>query len=452
VKLRWGRPFTVHVDPLPSAGRAAGAPASDRREAGAPASDRRSPGRLLGHRADNDGDWGYLWLAPELRPPWLDDEGVWLWASLSPERVEGETLAAFISRGRPPRPAIVRGESRVAFLFDWARAFEHLLLERYLPVRRPLHSRLPFHSHVVPAAVRVTAARAKTAVERLRRPRYPRWPIEPSLETLRHVLYRAANMAGVEVAWPPRLHGRGPLLVLTHDVDSGRGLRLSLEVAAVEEGLGLRSTWFVVPRRIQLEGNALERLRSHGHEIGCHGFDHSYRTPFLDADRMRRRLDLGRAALEAFSPKGYRSPGLLRTPALYEELGRLFAYDSSVPDTELYTGAGAGNGCASTMPFQRGGLWVLPATLPLDALLLHYGFGADETFSLWERKLDWIAAVGGVAVATTHPEPQYLGRKEMMRGYERFLARALERGATALTAWEALQRWRVAVEGGASDG
>jgi len=130
---------------------------------------------------------------------------------------------------------------------------------------------------------------------------------------------------------------------------------------------------------------------------------------------------------------GFRSPGLLRTAGLFALLGRYFRYDSSVPDTEMYTGAGWRNGCCSVLPFARSGLLEVPITLPLDASLIHYRYGPRGILRTWLDKAEWLAAVGGLAVVDTHPEPQYSGNRSMLRVYRELLDRLKERGRPAGT-------------------
>jgi len=400
----------------------------------------RPPAGLAGFTGQGPPLRGRLRLGPSLCPPWLAGDSIHVWASLARDEPRGEPLAAFCHGGRA-RPAIANTATGIVFGFNWQQALDWVLLERYLAPRPPLQARLPFHHHLVPARLRLMIARVTTAWARRRPPAFPAWPVEPAVEALRYVLARAAALSGAGGETPGLGRSARPMVVLTHDIDTAAGGGPALEMAGMEEEAGFRSTWFVVPCRggvLSRLRPCLDRLYAAGHEIGVHGFDHGNRTPFLPPADLGRRLDCARAALADYCPRGYRSPGLVRTPALYEQLEGRFDYDSSVPDTELYTAAGRGNGCGSTIPFRRGSLLVLPVTLPLDALLIHYGFGPREISALWAEKLAWLGRVGGIGVCVTHAEPHYGGRRGMLRWYREFLAGLRRRGADVRTAVGAL--------------
>lgn len=241
---------------------------------------------------------------------------------------------------------------------------------------------------------------------------FPAWPLDLCADFV-------ADLAGQE---PEPLPGPAPVL-LTHDLDTPEGLRnLVRRVLPLEERLGARSVNFVVPLGFALDHGLLGEVVSRGHEIGMHGFDHRGRTPFLPAPEIGRRLDAGRAALERYAPRGYRAPSLLRTPALLTELGKRFAFDSSLPNS-----GGVfpypGNGCPTARPFPLAGLTELPITVPRDVAQRFMGYSPKEILGFWLDSLARIRAAGGVAVVLTHPEPYYSGGRDMLEAYARLLDR-----------------------------
>jgi peptidoglycan/xylan/chitin deacetylase (PgdA/CDA1 family) len=358
-----------------------------------------------------------------------------------------EPLAWFeLAAGRRV-PAVTRAGDRIVLHFDPEAAIRFLLEERYYQPVVPVHTRFPIHHHYLPGQLRVAAAQLITSWQR-RRDRgahFPTWPIVPGVELLRAVVAGAERMAGWRDApvalWPD---GKRFAVALTHDVDTAQGLRQAERFARIEHDAGVVSAWYVVPRRFQLDHAVLQALAGAGHEIGCHGYDHRNRTPFLPRAAISARLEECRPFLEDYAVQGYRSPGLLRTSALYAELSARFVYDTSAPDTEWYTGIAPYNGCCTVLPFWRGQLLILPVTLPLDALLIHYGLAPRKILELWRAKIDWIARVGGLAVITTHTELQYSANPAMLAVYRELLTELTGRHEAWLTRPADIASWWLA--------
>jgi len=337
---------------------------------------------------------------------------------------------------------IARDGAGTTSAFDPEATLAYYREEGYLPPpRRPWTMGLPFHHHLIPGPCRRLAGQALSLLDSRRGPPaqafYPAWPKEPVVAALLLALEGGPLTPSGPEAAPPRAGATPPpaefAFALSHDVDTAHGQRLAGRVAEIEAAAGLVSTWFFVPRHYRLDRGLLAELRAGGHEIGCHGYDHSGSLPFEPEEKARAKLESLRPFLEENGVTGFRSPGLLRTAGLFALLGRYFRYDSSVPDTEMYTGAGWRNGCCSVRPFARGRLLEIPITLPLDAALIHYRYGPRRILRTWLDKADWLAAVGGLAVVDTHPEPQYSGSRSMLRVYRELLDRLKERGRPAGT-------------------
>src|SRR5206468_5899418 len=87
------------------------------------------------------------------------------------------------------------------------------------------------------------------------RSRFPRWPLEPAVDDIsRLVLQAVADAAGEPVpylaSWP---HGHEWALVLTHDVEHAAGRDGIGRLRALEETLGYRSSWNLVPERYEVD-------------------------------------------------------------------------------------------------------------------------------------------------------------------------------------------------------
>jgi peptidoglycan/xylan/chitin deacetylase (PgdA/CDA1 family) len=184
----------------------------------------------------------------------------------------------------------------------------------------------------------------------------------------------------------------------------------------VEERAGARSANYIVPCGWPIDHGLVGEIHTRGHEIGVHGFDHANRTPFVEADERRRRIDAARGLIERYAIRGYRAPSLLRTPELLSDLADLYSYDSSIP-----TSGGVfpvpNNGCASARPFRIGGLIEIPVSMPRDGSLRFLGYRPAEVLQTWLDVADLISRSGGVIVVLTHCEERFSGNPEMLAVY-----------------------------------
>lgn len=379
-------------------------------------------------------------LARALTPEWLaEDADPWLFVpSLSTDAPKGEPLAWFSLRRRfgeggfsdPSRefPAILAAEGRIVFLFDPVEAVDWVLFERYCRPARPYTSLLPFHYHVVPGQARVAIHRlVKGVLGRFRRPVFPAWPVDGSVELVRGLVLKAAECVHgpfargqVPPAGEARPYGGWPegkrfAVALTHDVDTAEGYPQIPEFLAVEKAHGVTSCWNVVLRSCLRRLCVLDALAGAGHEIGLHGSSHDNRLAFLEPSAMRRRFEACEPICRAYQIRGFRSPSLCRTNALFERIAERFDYDSSCPDTE------SGTGCCTVFPFFRGRLLELPLSVPLDSALLARGYSPARILRVWREKIAWIRRVGGLAVVGVHPERHFSGNRGMLAAYDRLL-------------------------------
>jgi len=328
----------------------------------------------------------------------------------------------------------------VRFAWDPEATTDRLVTEAYAPAVRPWHTRLPVPSGWVPVPVREALLRASVA-PRLKAAGFPRWPVEPIVESIRTMVWAAETAAGItrvpEPLWP---EGRTWAAVLSHDFDSLDSFRSGKwkALAEIEEAHGLRSSWHVCSEHLPFALPALETLASRGHEIGWHGPRHDYRFAFHSVARIRTEAAAAALALGAFGPRGFRSPNFLRTPALYAGLEDVFGYDSSARDTaaELFAGSGR-RGCCTVFPFFRGRLVELPVTIPDDlSVRCLYGDDAGRIAAVQHDKLDWIRSNSGMALALTHPESWISLTPGAFKAYTKLV----EAIAADETAWRALPR------------
>ena len=283
--------------------------------------------------------------------------------------------------------------------------------ELYRPAHRPpLSSRLFIHYHFIPGWIRNVIARIL-----LKRKDPP--PSHPSFPD-------SINDVGCQLFMRLATHASGRSFekqcILTHDIDTARGLDWIDPIAALEEKHGYRSLWNYIPYRYRIDENHFDRLRDRGHEIGVHGFWHDNSEAFLKPVRFREILDSLQPQIERFKIRSYRGPSWYRTPEMFDALMGYFDFDLTCPDVDLMC-PGYPGGVGLMLPFEiRPGLTEIPCTLPFDLFLLT-GSLPEALPSLWEEKLRAIEALGGLLVVNTHPDPNYLGSKRLLKVYEHFL-------------------------------
>lgn len=298
------------------------------------------------------------------------------------------------------------------FFMPQSKNLDLRLLHAFTP-KKPLSSRLPFSYQHVPAPLRTAVA--KLTGRRIGRKSvswnyFPKWPLDLSADFL----------ADLEGQHTMKFAGKTPLLI-THDLDTAEGLsNLVKKFIPMEDKFGVRSTNYIVPCGWKINRALLDEVAVRGHEIGIHGYDHSNKTPFLSIAERRRRLDAASPLIEQYKIKGYRSPSLLRTEALLNDLKSHYLYDSSIP-----TSGGIfpvpQNGCATARPFRINELWEIPVSLPRDGSLLFLGYSPIQILELWKHCADKISRSGGVAVLLIHCENRFSGGLHRFKIYEKFL-------------------------------
>jgi peptidoglycan/xylan/chitin deacetylase (PgdA/CDA1 family) len=229
-----------------------------------------------------------------------------------------------------------------------------------------------------------------------------------------HVAARGGRLRMIH-PWPD---GAQLAFVLTHDVETAEGLRRVANIADLEEELGFRSSWNIVPHKYSVDRGLLEDLKRRGFEIGIHGYNHDGRL-FTSRATFNRRVPAINAALRSYGAVGFRAPMVHRNLAWLQSLD--VEYDASCFDADPYQAMPGGVG--GPWPFLAGRFVELPYTLPQDHTLFIVLAQRDE--SIWIRKLEYLAGLAGMALVITHPD--YLDSADRLGAYRRFLEAARER-------------------------
>jgi hypothetical protein len=260
----------------------------------------------------------------------------------------------------------------------------------------PTASLVSFYYHVKPLIPRqIQIAMRRAIVRRKRKKCTEKWPI----------LKRAAGPPEGWTGWPK---GKRFALVLTHDVDTARGLLRCGLLADLEEALGFRSSFNFVAEDYGV--TALQRgfLRDRGFEIGVHGIKHNG-NPFRSRKTMQGQVPKINRYLSEWGAVGFRCPSMFHDLDGIANLDVL--YDSSTFDTDPFEPQP--DGIETIFPVwisahaPRPGYVELPYTLPQDFTL--FVLMQETDTSIWKKKLDWIAESGGMALVNSHPDYMSFG-------------------------------------------
>jgi glycosyltransferase involved in cell wall biosynthesis len=216
------------------------------------------------------------------------------------------------------------------------------------------------------------------------------WPIDPK--------------AGVHPpSWPGWPGGKQFAFVLTHDVEGAKGLSRVVQLAALETRHGFRSSFNFVPDgEYVLSADLRENMIRQGFEIGVHGLQHDGKL-YASKEEFAAKAAQIRNYLREWKACGFRSPLMQHKLAWLHQLG--VEYDASTFDTDPFEPEPDAVG--TVFPFwvpgpNNSGFVELPYTLPQDFTL--FVVLREPNIDIWKKKLDWVAACGGMALLNTHPD------------------------------------------------
>jgi peptidoglycan/xylan/chitin deacetylase (PgdA/CDA1 family) len=244
---------------------------------------------------------------------------------------------------------------------------------------------------------------------------YLKWPVEDRFvhfqwETLRQaMLICGRREVSFPYFWP---EGQQFAFVLTHDVEMAEGQRLIPVLADLEESLGFRSIFNLVPERYPLDFGLIRDLEQRGFEIGIHGLKHDGKLFQSHKIFSERALRINHY-LEKFRAAGFRSPYTHRNLEWMQLLN--VDYDLSCFDTDPYEPMPGGT--MSIWPFCIGRFLELPYTLPQDSTM--FNILGEKSPRIWSEKTEFIRKHHGMALMLVHPD--YSGEGLAKECYTEFL-------------------------------
>ena len=239
------------------------------------------------------------------------------------------------------------------------------------------------------------------ALRRAHEQTFPSWPVDRTVEkTFARVLNLAMKATGVDYLpfiwfWP---QGQSGCVLMTHDVETGRGLSFCSTLMDLNDSHGIKSAFQIVPaERYVTPQETLDGIKSREFEVNVHDWNHDgrlYSDRQLFVDRAKKINEAG----VRFGAKGFRSGALYRNPKWYDSLD--FEYDMSIPNVaHLDPQPG---GCCTVMPYFIGNIVEIPVTTIQDYSLFH--IRREYSIDLWKRQIDAILEFNGLASFIVHPD------------------------------------------------
>jgi len=323
----------------------------------------------------------------------------------------------------------LRAEKNACILpFNLDELVENLRFERYagaMPVirrsvtkavgRKTYYAMRPF----LPTSVRKHLQRM--ALRGWERARFPRWPVDQTVDRLFDRMMACVIRAhpGERIPfiwfWPD---GYSSCATMTHDVETAVGRDFCGSLMDLDDVFGVKSSFQVIPEvRYEVSDEFLHTIRERGFEINVHDFNHDGDL-FRDREEFLRRVarinDYGRK----FRSSGYRSGVLYRNLDWYEFFD--CSYDMSVPNVgHLDPQHG---GCCTTKPYFIGKILEIPVVATQDYTL--FNILGQCSMDLWDRQIELVREQNGLISFIVHPD--YLLDKPARDLYSTLLARLAE--------------------------
>jgi len=216
------------------------------------------------------------------------------------------------------------------------------------------------------------------------------WPIDPA----------AVEPPQGWKGWP---NNKEFAVVLSHDVDTREGHDRCYQLMDIEEKLGFRSSFNIVPENYRVSKALINTIKYRGFEVCVHGLKHDGKLFFSKHlfDKSAIRIN---DYLKKWGAAGFTSPSMFHNLKWMHALN--ISHSTSTFDTDPFEPQPDGIG--TIFPFwvknssPAKGYVELPYTLPQDFTL--FILMKEKNIKIWKDKLDWIAKRGGMALFNVHPD------------------------------------------------
>lgn len=220
----------------------------------------------------------------------------------------------------------------------------------------------------------------------------------------------------------------GAYFIITHDVESEKGMERALRLKRIEDKYDIESTWFISTEEYEIDEDIAKKL-AEGGDIASHGFRHDGKLWNVREGKLIEKLKQSKETLERIVEKritGFRSPLMQYNKQLLEAISNAgFEYDSSMPTWEpVHPSMMKLYGIELINPIKVFGIIEIPVTLPQDHQMLHIlGLTPKETIKLWKNQMSELAKLKGICTILVHPDYEF-ANTENLGFYENLLQSA----------------------------
>jgi peptidoglycan/xylan/chitin deacetylase (PgdA/CDA1 family) len=268
-----------------------------------------------------------------------------------------------------------------------------------------LASKIPISYRIVPSTVRNRILRIKTA--------------NTNIDYMRKLNLEKIRLKFLEkIGYNTNSSEEKGICIITHDIESEKGLKRALKLKEREEKYEVESTWFLLTEEYSLDKKIVKRLSENG-EIALHGDRHEAKFYNLKKDKIVERLKKGKEKLEEIVEKeviGFRAPLLQYNKKMLEAVSEAgFKYDSSAPTWEpLNPLTMKQDGIELLNPITINGLIEVPVTLVQDHQMLYIlKFKPEQAIEYWIKKLNGVEKLGGIGLLLIHPDYELASDKSI---------------------------------------
>jgi len=274
-----------------------------------------------------------------------------------------------------------------------------------------LATRLPFQYNIVPSSIRSWFLRTNDADSDLSK--------HLANDAARKIVVKAFDLLGFHLK-----RKNPPSLLITHDIDSEKGLRRAFSFKAAEDELNIKSTWFLPSDEFSIPRTLAKDLVD-GSTIGSHDIKHDGRLVHIRRhDELVQRLSHSRSKLEDLFETEvtcFRAPLLQFSERIMSALAEAgYSTDFSAPCWEpVHPSTMGGFGVETSQAFETNGVLEVPSTLFQDHQVLNVlCMDIDGAIKLWTEQARLIRSFEGDIVLVTHP---HLAFSENLQKYRNLL-------------------------------
>ena len=187
-------------------------------------------------------------------------------------------------------------------------------------------------------------------------------------------------------------------VLLTHDVETKKGLENIEVLRDIEREFGVVSTWSFVVDKYGDVSKYIEKLQNEGCECAAHGLYHDGKL-FSSMKTYESRMEIIYDWAKEHNINGFRSPSLLRNAEWMQDMQ--FQWDSSFPAWDPFQPQPGG--CNKYLPFMLSEKTMeFPVTLWQDFTVFQEM--NQRSIDIWKSQFGDIQSIGGLVNVITHPD------------------------------------------------